>query len=367
MNTIATLTLSNIKMFVRNRQTLFFTLFMPVIIMTVFGLIGFDQPQKINVGIALNAPPSAGTSAFVASLKEIPAFSIFEGTEREERNAVRQGDRSVVFLIPHNLIPDQGEQVAQAPVVSALINDGEQQQAQTAITIVSQILDRTTLNVLNAPELFSLEAREVNARNLTYFDFLLPGVVALSIMQMSVFSVSFVFADYREKGILKRLMATPMKPHHFVAANVVTRMAVAVIQAAVLILIGVLLFGAHVEGSFPLILVAVLLGSIMFIGLGFAVSGIAKTVESVPAIANIIVFPMLFLGGTFFPITAMPDWLQNIVQYMPLTYLSHSLREVMTQGAAFADISNDLVWMVIWSLILVAFATYTFRFSEKDI
>lgn len=366
MNTLKILTMSAVKMFIRNRQALFFTLFMPIIIMGIFGLIGFDRPQKIDVGLALNAPPTPGTASFIEQLKNVPAFELTMGTEQNQREAIANGDRAAVFLIPSDLIPEDPREMPSASI-SVLTNAGQQQQASTAVSVMSQILDKTTLAITSAPNLFNLQTEEVNSRNLTYFDFLLPGVVALAIMQMSVFSVAFVFADYKEKGVLKRLLATPMRPWHFVTANVVTRLLVAVLQAAILIAVGVLVFNANVIGSYFLVLLCVLLGSVMFLGLGFTISGLANTVETVPAIANLIVFPMLFLGGTFFPLSSMPDWLQGIVKYLPLSYLSHSIREVMTRGAGLSDIGSDLLWMLGWAVVLVVLANITFGFEEKRV
>ncbi|MBI4426542.1 MAG: ABC transporter permease [Candidatus Kerfeldbacteria bacterium] len=365
MNTTVKLTSSSIKMFVRNRQAVFFTLFVPIIIMTIFGLIGFDSVAKIDVGL-VTGTPSPPTQQFVDRLQGISAFDVTMGNEPDERRALEQGDRSVVFVIPDALMP-AGESQPVQQTVKALVNVGEQQQAQTAISVVRQVLDKTNLAVVGAPELFAVATEEVNSRNLKYIDFLLPGIVALAIMQMSVFSTAFIFVDYKEKGILKRLLATPMKPYQFVTANVVTRLLVAVVQAVILIAVGVFAFKAHVIGSLWLLLPAVVLGGIMFLGLGFAISGVARTVEAVPAIANLVVFPMLFLGGTFFPLEIMPTWLQGIVQYLPLTYLSDALREVMRNGGGWAAINYDLAWMTAWSVVLVSLANLTFGFEEKRV
>lgn len=357
------LTISAIRMFVRNKQALFFTLFMPTIIMTIFGLIGFDKVPKSDVGIVVDQP-SAATQQFIDQLKQVPAFEVKMEGDAAEREALNKGDRAVVLIIPNDLVPfGAGKPTTQT--VTVLKNISQEQQAATAVSIISQILDKTTLTISKAPELFKLDVQSVNSRNVRYIDFLLPGIVALSIMQMAVFSVAFVFVDYKEKGILKRLLATPMKPYQFVTANVVTRLLVAIAQSAILIAIGIFAFHSHVIGSYFLVLLSVVLGAIMFLGLGFTISGIAKTVEAVPAIANLIVFPMLFLGGTFFPITTMPGWLQSIVQFLPLTYLSHALREVMANGAGFSAIQHDLLWMLGWAVVLVVLATFTFRFEER--
>jgi ABC-2 type transport system permease protein len=357
------LTISSIKMFVRNRQAVFFTLFVPIVIMTIFGLLGFDNVPKIDVGIVQEATDQ---HVFSDQIKQISAFDVHFGTEADERAQLADGDRAVVLLIPAAV--DAGLVTPPQPAtITVLKNVGKPQETGTVVSIVRQMLDQTTLAVAQAPTLFQLDVQDVNARNLKYIDFLLPGIVALAIMQMAVFSVAFVFVDYKEKGILKRLLATPMKPFQFVSANVITRLLVAVVQAAILIAVGVLAFKAHVIGSYWLLLPSVILGGVMFLGLGFAISGLAKTVEAVPAIANLVVFPMLFLGGTFFPLDIMPTWLQSIVQYLPLTYLSDALRSVMTEGASFTAISHDLFWMLGWSAVLVFLANFTFGFEEKRV
>ncbi|MBI4090003.1 MAG: ABC-2 transporter permease [Candidatus Kerfeldbacteria bacterium] len=363
MNTTAKLTSSSIKMFVRNRQAVFFTLFVPIVIMTIFGLLGFDNVPKIDVGVVQEP---ANQHVFSDQLKQISALDVHFGTEDDERARLADGDRAAVLLIPAAV--DQRQLTPLSPAtITVLKNVGKPQEAGTVVSLVRQMLDQATLAAAQAPTLFQLDVQEVNARNLKYIDFLLPGIVALAIMQMAVFSVAFVFVDYKEKGILKRLLATPMKPFQFVSANVITRLLVAVVQAAILIVVGVLVFKAHVIGSYWLLLPSVILGGVMFLGLGFTISGLAKTVEAVPAIANLVVFPMLFLGGTFFPLDIMPTWLQSIVQYLPLTYLSDALRSVMTESASFTAISHDLFWMLGWSAVLVFLANLTFGFEEKRV
>lgn len=366
MHTILKLTSSSIKMFLRNRQSLFFTLFMPTVIMTIFGVIGFDKVPQIEIGIVANSPTPA-TQQFLDQLKQVSAFDVHEGSASDERAALEKGDRAVVLAVPDALMPDPTAKPSGPQTMTVLKSIAQEQQAGTAISILSQFLDKTTLSIARAPSLFTLDVQDINARKVKYIDFLLPGIVAMSIMQMAVFSVAFVFADYKERGVLKRLLATPMKPYQFVTANVITRLLVALAQSAILVALGLYLFHAHVIGSYWLVLLISILGGIMFLGLGFTISGFANTVESVPAIANLVVFPMLFLSGVFFPTNAMPNWLQHVVQYLPLTYFAKAMRDVMANGASFFTIRTDLLWMGIWSVILIVFAVLTFRFEERRV
>lgn len=345
-------------MFVRNRQALFFTFFFPVFLMTVLGLINFDRASKVELGIVLTAPPNAATSQFIEAIKNIPAFEIHEGIESVERQALVDDKRAAVLIIPANLIPGPGN-------IIAVTNADQAGAAGTAVSIVSGMLDKTALQMSGAANIFSIQTEEVNSHHLRYFDFLLPGLIALSVMQMSVFSVAFVFVTFKEKGILKRLVATPMRPSIFVLSNIITRLVVTLIQTTIFLVLGILIFNAQVVGSYWLLFLIALFGSIMFLGLGFTISGLSSTVESVPAIANLVVFPMLFLGGTFFPIDSFPTWLQPIASYLPLSFFSHAMREVMTKGSTISQISYDLYWMAGWALVMVLLANWAFSFEEK--
>lgn len=364
--TTKTLTIASIKMFLRNRQALFFTLFMPFIFIGIFGLIGFDRPPRIAVGVVTGQPDQA-TSEFLDQLAEIEVLELTPGAEAAERAALANGDRVLVLLIPDQLFPAPDQPVAGPQTITILKNVSQEQSAQTAITVISQVLDKTTLRLAQAPELFKLDVKNINAKDVSYIDFLVPGIVAMSVMQMAVFSVAFVFTDYKEKGILKRLLATPMKPQQFVAAQVATRLMVAVVQAAILLSFGSLIFGTTVYGAWWLIALMVVLGGVMFLGLGFTISGIAKTVDAVPAIANLVVFPMLFLSGVFFPTSSMPGWLQNVVTYLPLHPFAVGLREVVANGAGFSDVLTHLAWMGGWAVVMVALAIFTFRFEERRV
>ncbi len=364
MKTILKLTHSSIKMFYRNKQALFFTFFSPLLIMGIFGVIGVDKVNKIDVGLAVVGTPTPGTQQFIDSLKQVSLFEIKEGTEAQERQEIVDDNVSAVFLIPGDLIPAAGEPNA-GHTVTVLTNVGQIQQAGTAVQVMNGLLNNTALTMAGAQDFFNLNVEEINTHHLKYVDFLLPGLIAMSLMQMSIFSVAFVFTNYKEKGILKRLVATPMRPIAFVGANVITRLLVSFLQTAVFIAVGVFLLGATVVGSYWLVALIAVLGSIMFLGLGFAISGLSTTTESVPAFANLIAFPMLFLGGTFFPIESFPTWLQNIAKFLPLTYLSDALRQVMTRDASFGMIAHDIWWMLGWSVALVALANYTFGFEEK--
>jgi ABC-2 type transport system permease protein len=360
------LTVASIKMFVRNKQALFFTFFTPLLIMVIFGSIGFGN-SKINVGVAFQGAINAPTQQFLSELRTISAFNIINGSPAEEQKALLNGDRSIVIDLTNNPFSANplfiNQRTPQTGTLMIQSNAGDAE-APAAVSIIEQVIDNVTIAKAHAPAVVNLSVTDVNSTNLKYIDFLLPGLVALSIMQLGVFSVAFVFVDYKEKGILKRVLATPVKPYQFVTANIITRLIVGVFQAAVFIAIGVIFFKVHIVGNYLLILLVVIIECIAFLCLGFTVSALSKTADSVPAIANLVVFPMLFLGGTFFSIDAMPAWLQAIARVLPLTYFSDALRAIMTKGSGFTDLYGDFIWMIVWAVIFTFIAIFSFRFDD---
>ena len=362
METFLKLTKYTALMFVRNRQALFFTMIMPLIIMVIFGVIGFDKPQQYDIGVSVVAPLPQ-TQQFIDQLGTIEVFKVHQAPLNDEMAQLKDGNRTVVLNMPSNFIDGAGGNTQQLIIY---VNDSQAGQAQAVQSILTQYLDKTSLALAHAPAYFSIVPQHVDSRNLKYIDFLLPGLIAMSVMQMSVFSVAFLFVQYKEKGVLKRLLATPIRPFQFVSANAITRLVVSVVQTAIFIAVGLLMLKAHMVGSYFLVLLAVVLGALMFLGMGFTISGIATTVESVPVFANLLVFPMMFLGGVFFPLTSMPGWLQTIAKLLPLSFFSSALRDIMTKGAGFGDIKWDLLGMVLWGTVLIAAATFSFSFSERE-
>lgn len=362
MDTFLKLTKSSMLMFIRNRQALFFTMFMPLMIMVIFGVIGFDKPQQYDIGLSVVAP-QAQTQKFIDQLSAIEVFKIHRGSLTDEVAQLKEGNRTVVLNVPANFIDGAG---AGTQRLIVYVNDAQAGQAQAIQSILSTYLDKTSLAMAHVPTYFSVVPQHVDSRNLKYIDFLLPGLIAMSVMQMSVFSVAFLFVQYKEKGVLKRLLATPLQPFQFVAANAVTRLTVSVVQTAIFIVVGLLMLKATVVGSYFLVLLSVILGALMFLGLGFTISGLAKTMETVPVFANLMVFPMMFLGGVFFPLTSMPNWLQTVAKLLPLSFFSSALRDVMTKDAGLGAIKWDFVGMIVWAAVLIAAATYSFSFSDSE-
>ena len=204
------------------------------------------------------------------------------------------------------------------------------------------------------------------ANGLNYIDFVIPGLVTMSVMQMSIFAIAFVVAQHKEKGVIKRLFATPIRAYDYLAAQVFARVVVSVIQVLLLVAVAILIMSFVMKGSFASLIALGTLGSLVFLSLGFIVSGLSKTVETVPAIANLIIFPMILFGNIFFPIDKSPQWVKTFSEYLPIRYLVDSFRDTMIKGSSLYDVRGDLLGMLVWLVILAFIAQRVFSFGSKE-
>jgi len=202
----------------------------------------------------------------------------------------------------------------------------------------------------------------VESRDLGYIDFLVPGIVGMTVMQLGLFGVAFGFVQLKRTGALRRLFATPTSPAYFLSAQVASRLIIAFVQVVILFGIGIW-FGLQMFGDYASLAVVVLLGSIIFLAVGFAIAGWAKNEDQAAPVANLISLPMMFLSGVFFPRDAMPEFLAGITQYMPLTYVNEALRAVVNEGAGLASLGPQLLGMGVWTAITFVLAVRLFRWE----
>ena len=357
-NPTLTLTVASLKMYFRDRQALFWSLLLPLMFMIIFGLMNFGSLGRVDLGVVDLADNSV-SQGVLSALEEIEALAVSHESDRESaRAAVEQGNRDLVLVIPAGFGPSD-EPLA----LEVLFNEARARESEVGFTVLRQVFDELSFSMTDAQRLFVIDPTPAGDRNLRYIDFLMPGIVAMSIMQMGLFSVAFAFVQLKRQGILRRLLATPMRPASFIFAYVVTRLTVSILQTGVLVGVAVLFFDVQIAGNVFAIFLLALIGGAVFIGLGFAVSGWARSEETAAPIANVIALPMIFLSGVFFPREAMPDILETVTEYLPLTYLADSLRSVSVDGAALSSQWVGLAGLAVWLVVTYVAAVKLFRWE----
>jgi ABC-2 type transport system permease protein len=216
------------------------------------------------------------------------------------------------------------------------------------------------VNLGGRPPLVVPSPQTVQTTNLNAISYFVPSMLGLSIMQVGIFAAIPLVAD-REKLILKRLAATPLRRWQLVGSNVLMRVLIAFTQAIIIVAVGTLAFGVEVTGSLLVVAAFVTLGAMAFLALGYLIASFAKTEDSANGMTSMIQFPMMFLSGAFFQIDSMPQPLQVVARLIPLTYLADALRQVMVGGAAFAPL-----WVcagVLFAWLVVCFAISARKFQ----
>src|SRR5690242_6904252 len=363
MSALLALTRANIRSYTRDRAALFWTLAFPLIFIFMFGFIfqGGNQSQ-LKLGWA-----DQDTSAAAKQLRD--AFAAQTGTQvidasKDDALAkMRQGDVDAVIVVPAGYGDGvtAGAAGSGGPTSIVVYTDPSRSNLVASVyQAVGAVLG--VVNLGGRPPLVVPQPETLQTENLNFISYFVPSMLGLSVMQVGIFAAIPLVAD-REKLILKRLAATPLKRWQLVGSNVLMRLLIAIAQTVIIVAVGVALFGVEITGPWALTAVFVSLGAVTFLALGYVIASFAKTEDSANGMTSIIQFPMMFLSGSFFQINQMPEFLQGVARIIPLTYLSDALRQVMVGGAAFASLGVCAAVLVGWLAICFGIAAVKFRWQ----
>jgi ABC-2 type transport system permease protein len=272
---------------------------------------------------------------------------------------VVEGELALVLILPQAF--ERGDEAAG---LTMLVDAAQARQTAMLRPLIEQTLLGIEREMRGTEPLFPLTVVDVQARSQRYIDFLVPGLLALTIMQISVAGSGYNIVEYRRKGILKRLFVTPIKASDFIAGIVLARLVITVIQVAFLLTMAVVLLGVPVVGNLLELLMLILVGSAIFLSLGFCMGSLAKTQQSIMLLGNLITLPQMFLSGVFFSVEAMPDALQPIARALPLTFLVSGVREVIVNGLSLVEQIPTMIGLVVWLAVGLALAIRLFRWKE---
>lgn len=357
------LTLAQLRIFARNKQVLFFTLLFPIILMLALGsFIGGGNSLELTIGIINNDQSDASKN-----LEEL--FYENEGIEIIDyekqgigKEAIENGDIQLLIEIPKGY--EENLQSADQPFsLPVYFNEKNLTTSELGLTVVNGIIDQYSKDLVDYQPLVTVEKIGIEALNIRYVDFLVPGIVAMMIMSNNMNGVAGQISAWRERGILRRMQGTRLKASTFIAAQITARLFLNGTQALLVVLIANLIFKIDVVGSWLALIFFIVLGTLAFMSLGFIIAGIAKNPESAGPIAGFVTFPMLFLGGVFFPISNMPDFIQPIVKVLPIAHLSSALRETMNIGTPFLELGTETLILGAWLVGGFALASYVFKWE----
>ena len=353
------LTIANLKMLARDRQALFWALAFPLIFVVVFGLF-FRDTQSTQTLAVIDYAQDSMSGQIIESLEQVDSLNVvLRNDEAQARQEVSRGDLGHLLIIPEGLATAVMEN---PPAQVTLLYDDANPLGGIVLGMVRSFVDRANLRMAQAPTRLELAPEGVSSRNIGYLDFLIPGLAIWGVMNFSVIGIATSMAAYREKRILVRLLATPLRVRVFFAARVLSALALSVLQAAIILAAGWILFGVAVEGNLLHIALLVVLGNIVFLNIGFVVGAFSKTVAAASGLGNAVGLPLMFMSGVFFPIENLPTILRLIVEYLPLAPILEIVRGIILHSNAFWEFPLQLAIVCGWIVLSAVAAIRTFRF-----
>lgn len=341
----------------RDKMAVFWGIVFPLALMGLIGLV-FGSTGSLSFTVSVDASEDDPLGAGVLeAFRSIEPFNVIVESTEDGLERLASGDRSLVVSLPSSQsgMP-QGD-------VTVYYDDVNYQVNQAGVAIVRQVIDEINKRITGRQDVLVVQTQGIASESFTMFDYLLPGFMAMTLMQTGLMGVTYVVANYRERRVLKRVLSTPFSPIAFVSGLVARFTVVNLVQVAIIFIVATFAFGARTTGSLWELGVLSLIGSVTFLAMGFAISTVSKTAESANTLGSLVNFPMLFLSGTFWPKEMLPEAMRPVVQALPLTPLVDAMRGVGASGDAITAYGPGILYHLAWAVVCFAIAAWRFRWE----
>jgi ABC-2 type transport system permease protein len=355
----------NTKRFFRDGLAVFFGILFPLIFLFVFGSFSSGNGNVSFHVAVLNDSGTAYSKQFENQLKHSKTFKIdTKATDlatAKEKLSRSQIDGIIVLPAAFGSTKyGQNHPSGQAQILYSQSSAGT---GQTLVSVLDGTLKEVNKNLGTAETPFTVTGEQVNEKSLSSFDYTFAGLLGFSIIGLGIFGPVNVFPELKKQGILRRLHTTPLRVWQYFMATMFSQAIIGIVSIAIQFLVAIKVFHLKVNGNYPEIILFTIFSIFMILGLGLAIGGWAKNERQAAPLSNIIVFPMLFLSGTFFPRFQMPEWLQHVTTYLPLTPVIDGLRLLTTEGKHLTDIGPQLGLIAIWFVVIYAIAFRVFKWE----
>jgi ABC-type multidrug transport system permease subunit len=334
------LVLINYREFVREPGILFWSLAFPILMAWVLG-VAFSKRGDVVQTIAFIESADSGYSkldSFLNSAEKLTGQNRHHPLEFHKKIENKLG-KLTFRLIPASydsailmlkrgqtslLIQELGDQLL-------YLFDPQSTEAKLNYIMISSAINHERL-------IYGTESVKILSQQGTrYVDFLIPGLLALGIMNGFLWGIGYGLIEIRTKKLLRRMVAAPMKKSLFIFSHFFSRVTLSVFEAAVLLFFSWLYFHIQIQGSFLAFILLILAGSFCFAGISILMASRTSSSRIGNALINIISMPMMILSGIFFSYHNFPEIVIPVIQLLPLTMLTDSLRSIMTEGTNLID------------------------------
>lgn len=362
---ITTFVRIDVKRLFRDKVAIFFVFVFPLIFLIIFGSI-FRSDGDVSFRVALlNESSTPFAKQFI---KEVNKYSVLNVDKEvsslaQAKEKMNRGQLEATIILPENF--GQNNQAKNYPTGQAqvLYDQSNEQAGRTLGSVMEGIFKDINTQFVKSETPFSVKTESTATKGLTQFDYTFAGILGFTLLSLGIFGPTTIFPRLKEKGVLRRYRTTSLKVWQYFTGNVISNAIVGLMALVIMFTTAVTVFNLNMRGNYFILATIVVLGTIMLFGIGLALGGWAKNENQAAPLAQLITLPMMFLSGVFFPTFLMPELLQNITKFIPLTPVIDSVRLVITEGANFADISPQLMVIGGWTIVIYIIAFKVFRWE----
>ncbi len=361
---ITTFARIDIKRLFRDKVAIFFVFLFPMIFLIIFGSV-FNSDSSVSFKVALlNQSNTEFSQKFVDQLKANKVFDISEDvtTLDAAKEKMNRGQLDATITLPQNFgeVKDGKYPVGEAQV---LYDQNSEQAGKTLASIMDSVFSDINDDLVPHDVPFTVKAESTATKGITQFDYTFSGILGFTLLSLGIFGPTQVFPRLKQRGVLKRYHTTTLKVWQYFVGNVISNAFVGVLAVATMFIAAVSLFDLNMRGNYAILTLVIILGTIMLFGIGLALGGWAKNENQAAPLAQLVTLPMMFLSGVFFPTFLMPELLQKVTQFIPLTPVIDSVRLIVTENANLLDLGPQLGIMLGWTVVIYAIAFRVFRWE----
>ncbi len=346
---------------VKHPQSVFFSLFFPVVLIVIFGSLSGRGTASVSVAFEQGADSS---HALYRKLANHPLLRFSTATAADVEDQLKKGRLAAVISIRK---PKDAQSNALYDI-HLRSSTASQKDVPLLQSILRDFIHQEEKKVYAGRETLALiSAETIAGRRYKTIDFMLPGMIGFSLIGAAIFGVAFAFYSFRETLVLKRLYSTPISRMNIILGESLSRVLFQLSTVVALIAFGYFVYDFTLADGWLTVLNLLIIsfvGLVVFLGFGFFISGISRTQTLIPIYANIFMFPQYFLSGTFFPKTSLPESVQAVVDFLPLTAVNDAMRNIAFEGAGLLSCSYQLIILGAWAVVVYLLATRFFKWES---
>lgn len=355
----------DIRRLFRDKVAIFFVFAFPLIFLFIFGTLNNGNTDvKFKVGL-VNQSQSEFSKSFADQIKNNKTFDVDQEITNldQAREKMNRSEVDATIILPTEFgNVKEGSQYPRGEA-TVLYDQNNQQAASTLSSVLEGVFKEINSKLVPTDTPFTVKSESTATAGMKPFDYTFAGLLGFAILSLGVFGPSSVFPRLKTRGVLRRYRTTTLKVWQYFLGNVISSAFVGLMSVALMFAIAIAAFDLKMQGDYMSLILFVILGTAVMFGIGLSIGGWAKNENQAAPVTQIVAFPLMFLSGTFFPRFIMPEWLQSISTFIPLSPFIDGIRMIVTEGKTLLELGPQVAILVGWGLIIYVLAFRVFRWE----